>query len=953
MTEPTPIYESPVSQPVTPPFETDEGYPVPPAVTTTLVLKNIPSGFPDVREVKRFKEIAFYDGADPATFAQVEGGRFNETRRMIYRAYQRFARFLFLHIGIVDWEASPVFAADYDVEGSPTALLGKAWEFDAANVAGVGNENLILITWTDADAGTPSINNARALARVSDGKALSSIQIGDMVVDQRAGEYGQAQILDIEYHGAAGDDHTATLTLNKPLLAAREDKVWIARSNLQYNFPPLSLNFEAAVCKHAIRREDNTFPSYKIAYPSEYVVDGIDGVWHCAKMNDSDALLSEFEAFCSNTSCPVYSVHVPYLPLAYDIGEWWLSRGWYLKEVSITGGGASSNFRKGLENFPGILQLGGVLNGFDVFSNRLRSKDSMYLGVLKWATGNTTADGYTEFLDFAAIQVAREATSSEADAGTFLDVFTSGPDKYDPAGGLSSASRLLVDDADRTPGNDLSKRMGVRRIITRTLSQDEMDEGMSYADKGTIAGLGTGDVQRVRPVRRTSYPFTLGVVNTLRGTRTLLDSYATPQTLPASGEAYDVSWIVPRYSDNAKAPQTRLVKNSVTGVAANISFDGNFMTVEFAMTDYDLSRPNTLGQPDIVDTASMGGGYVVSDLAHVIRNPGDGSGVQYMGDPENKIYPGDMIFFDVEAIRDIGITCVSAKAFSGSVDAAAVAPHASAPGVPEYVRTNYAKRDVAIFHLSPENGEAIRQYVVSVGASEQAIPIDYVAHSAVAPPIVDADLNPTGYAPTLKKTYKTTGATTTVPTNEYVWEPNTGGFYIDTTGWAAGDYVLFTQMWVFDARKIYPCSISSAYASLVDDLCELYYETSLDLTQAGFELLADTAPETLGPSFELNHDVVDGDVPPYVPWTLASADFFVVQLTGGGPASITRTYMSPATPATNSVGAITGGFFNKGNWLDSFHYSNTVQAYSFSTLDDIGRWRSDDFEEARIEISFS
>ena len=356
MAEPDPIYDSPVSQPVTPLMHASEGYPLPPGVTATQVLTASPGGFPDVREVKRVKGMRYLVAGVDATLAQVEGGRMNDMRRMIYRAYQRFARFLFLHVGIIDWDASPTYAADYDVEESPTALLGKAWEFDAENVAGAGNENKILITWTDADAGTPSTNNARALARASDGKALSSPQIGDMVTDDRGGAYSQAQILDIEYHGAAGDDHTATLTLTGPLLASRSDVVWIVRSNLQYTFPPACVKFETAVCRHAIRREDNTFPSYKTAYPSEYVSDGISGAWHCAKMNDATALISTFEPFHVNADCPLYEIHAPLIPNGYDVSEWWISRGWYLRMVSLVGTG-SSNFRKGLENFPGILQL--------------------------------------------------------------------------------------------------------------------------------------------------------------------------------------------------------------------------------------------------------------------------------------------------------------------------------------------------------------------------------------------------------------------------------------------------------------------------------------------------------------------------------------------------------------------------------------------------------------------
>lgn len=952
MTQPTPIYDSPENQPVSPLFEANEGYPLPPGVTPVQVFKNTPPGFPNVREVKRVDRIHYYDGGEIASFEVVEGGRNNDTTRMTYRQYQRFMRFLFLHIGIVDWEASPTFAADYDVDGFPTALLGKAWEFDAENVAGGGNEKKVLITWTDADAGTPSINNARALARESDGKPLSSIQVGDMVVDVREGTWGQAQILNIEYHAPSGDDHTATLTLNKQINAAREDKVWTARSNLPYFMPPISLQFETPVCKNAIRRADTTLSSYKTAYPSAYVSDGISGEWHCARMTNPAALIGTFEPFHVNTDCPLYEAHTPYLPLARHISAWWTERGWYLKMVSLLGGSSDANFRKGLENFPGIFQLCGVRNGFNSFSNSIRPKDTLFPGVLRFDTGGTTVNGFREFLNFFEIQAAHvSAAEDESDAGTFMEIMTGTPDKYDPAGGVSAASRLLIDDPDRTPGNTLAQNMAVRRIMSRALQQGEMDPGLSYGDIGSLSGQGTGQVQRVRPVRRASVAFTKGTPNTIRGTQTVLDVFATPQTLPASGETFDIQWVMPRFSDEALTPSERSGKGSFPN-AANISFTGNLMTVEFGMQTYNLSRPAADPLPDIFNEAKIGGGAVASDIARVLLNPGDGDGVQFMGDPERRIFPGDSIAFDDDAVRDITLTCLSAKAFSGSVDPAAIPPHVGAPGIPQFVRDNGNKRDVAIFALSPENGEAIRQFVVGVGGSEQNIPVDYVAHAAVAPPIFDVDLNDTLYTPVLKKTLKSSGVTSVVPTNEYLWEPNGGGFYIDSSGWAAGDYVLFAEMWVFDARKVYPCEVSLAYESLIDGLCGLYYETTLSLEPAGFELLVDTAkPETLGPVYSIELDR-DDSVPPFVPYELSTASFAVNQ-SDFPRAAITRTYVSPAAPASFAVGSSPSSFLdNPPDSRPHFGYENTMQAYSFSSLADIGRWRSEDIEEALIEISF-
>ena len=80
--------------------------------------------------------------------------------------------------------------------------------------------------------------------------------------------------------------------------------------------------------------------------------------------------------------------------------------------------------------------------------------------------------------------------------------------------------------------------------------------------------------------------------------------------------------------------------------AANILFSGNLRTIEFGMYEYELSRPAPFDQPDFIDTARTGGGFVAGDVAWTITNPGEGDGVRYFTDPERKIYPGDMLTFD-------------------------------------------------------------------------------------------------------------------------------------------------------------------------------------------------------------------------------------------------------------------------------------------------------------------
>lgn len=943
MAEPDPIYDSPVSQPVTPPVEADEGYPEPPGLTARQGFLAVPADYPNKREAKIAVGVNYYDGATLTTLAEAEGGRWNDTLRMIYRAYQRFARFLFLHIGVVDWGGSAQFAADYDVEGSPTALMAATWEFDAANVAGGGNEKKVLLTWTASD---PLLDH---LLRASDGRDPSSVEIGDMVTDDADGNYGRAQIKDIEYHGLSGSDHTATLSLNMQLNFDRDDIARISRSNLPYLFPDIPLRYETAMCRHAIRRDVSTFSSYKAAYPSAYVADGIAGEWFCAKMDQPGAALDTFEAFHIDTDCPYYEENSQYVPQAYDVSECLLARGYYLKMVLLLGGSGDANFRKGIENFPGVLQLGGVQVGFQNYSNSLRPKDSLYVGIMRLKTGETTADGYTEFLNFTEQQENHvTAAEDETDAGTFLELFAAlVPDKYDAAGGATSSARLLIDDDDRTPGNIFSQNMGVRRVMARKPGQAEMDPGLSYGDKGNIAGAGTAETQRVRHVRRTSVNFTKGKANTFRGETTTVDVYALPQTAPSSDYEYDILLTTSRFSDAAYAPDARWTKAALSGArAANVIFSGALVTIELSMKTYELSRPDADPLPDIIDEVKTGGGYVASEISHTITNPGEGDGVRYFTDPERLLYPGDVIAFDDDDVRGITLTCVSAKALSGSVDASAVAPNIGAPGVPEYVRDNYNKRDVGLFEITEQNGEVIRDFVTGIGASEQDIAIDWIAHGAVAPPQIDADEAATGYNPVLKKTLKATGATTTVPTSQYMFEPNTGQFFIDSDTWAAGDYVLHAEMWVFDAREIYPCELSSALAGLVDGLCEMYYKTSLDLTDADYELLIDSdSPET-GISVHTHYSPLEVTSAPYVPFDLDDGLEHDTERNGN---TITRTYMSPFGGSPFAVGCIP----DREEPLNLFVYSNELQCFKLDALGDIGRWRADDIAEAFLEISLT
>jgi hypothetical protein len=100
---------------------------------------------------------------------------------------------------------------------------------------------------------------------------------------------------------------------------------------------------------------------------------------------------------------------------------------------------------------------------------------------------------------------------------------------------------------------------------------------------------------------------------------------------------------------------------------------------------------------------------------------------------------------------------------------------------------------------------------VAGGLDVAGVGIDNVMHSAVAPPTFDYEENANGYAPTLQRIQDGLSVSTLTAGTDYVFDPNTGIFYIDASGWAEGhEWNLHFVGNVFDTRKLYTCEDAEA-----------------------------------------------------------------------------------------------------------------------------------------------
>jgi hypothetical protein len=755
----------------------------------------------------------------------VEAGIANLWRRALYAEWKRVSELLFLAVGPVGWTPIWTISGDYGIT-------------NFANVHGfvaTGSGHTWHVTWTPPNDDLRSLSSSPNEIYDEFGESYDpprywrwAGQPGLVLLTERWAAYGMVEVYDIVFTGTG----SATITTDpRRDLPACDGWVWLIREHALPSFPfgqlypTIAETTSPVQCRHAVQAAHSGFASFKTTNPSAYTSAGIHGAagatWYCAKMDQADTDLSGFvaaEGRCNKTTCPNYSAITPSVPgppdYSYypnDFNYYLLASGVYIREL-IAGGGGGANLVIGRDLWPGMASLIGMKTGYYATSLALTYCNyNIYgEGFVHYRTGNKTAAGYDEFLSWEDYQQKlRDADTEETDAfwpwGGSGGIANSATGKVDAAGGASPADRLLVQDAARTPGWIFEKAIGFRRVGGRGFEQGT---GVtSYPD-----GWGEAMVQRARPRKYTSgffaHPKTSG---TYYSEETMLVFYATPQPLGGdSAFTFDTTWKVPRFGEIAATPTTRKGK-AVSGTIASATISGNLLTV-----DYELGSETCYyaGVELPSCTFDCGGNVVCGDNAWEISNPGS---TRRMGDRQDKLYPGDLVAHTGLP----ALTVVSAMAYGGSVDATADAPIAAlmVVGLPHYVYNNHAHRDRVIYALEGASGEVVRAALATLPGRV----ITSATHGAIAPPSFGYTGAATGYAPVLKKvTDKATVATLT-PGTDYVFDPNTGTFYVNRTGWPSASCLNFhAEMWLMDARQTYPCETAQHMRRITDKICEGY-----------------------------------------------------------------------------------------------------------------------------------
>lgn len=805
------VWSTPGGTPQTPDFDSEEGHPVLDGWTAHPVYYSNAAAH---RAGKRLKGVYYTNdigGARADSLWTLEDGRFDESRRVLYRLLCGLQRLHFLFVG--PWP-------------NESALTGDGytnWLFRYEITATPADSTSIDVTWADEDAG-----NLLSLSLAPNSAAKCSVAPCMGVSDDINGFFSIAQIVDIELTGA----NAATLTLNKAVNSGRSNKIWLF---FYYQPPPYPVPrlyvdpgdvASPVQCHHAIRTFYNLFSSFKTYHGGKDMAAGIVDDWFCGRMNDGGTDLTGFTARCNFTDCPNYTPYVPYYWNANDLSRILMARGCYDRQLVF---GVPDAVR-GRDVFEGILTFAGLPFTYrrTGLTAHLAVKDFFGWGLLKHRTGEKTDrhfDIFRNFVDQQDFWRNENTTEQDDGAGVFGQSF---PDtsKRDPSGGEDSDNRELWARGNMTPGFFFESRM-IRRV------------GHSgVGETATVAGDGDRNVQGVRPRKYVSPRFTKGAAQVTNNTETNLTVYSSTQTT-TGGDNYDVEWEVSRFGELATDPITRRVESAPGALIKANSIASNILTVDFALGSVDLFIPaGTPPDPPSTDACDCGGNVVKPQISHEFTNP---NVARRIGDRQSLIFPGKSVSFDAEAVRDVYVRVIGAQAYGGQTQGGAAAPHANAPGVPKFIRDNFDSQDRVKIALEGENGQKIAAWVDGGGLDGDNVSLENMGFVAVAPETFSYNGSSTGYAPVIKYLDRGGSSPTTINAADYIWDPNTGKLYLDTSNLPATPVNLFFDGWVCDQRRNYPCESVTRIDAMFDQLCTGY--SFAGLTTGGLSIGIGEYPE--------------------------------------------------------------------------------------------------------------
>lgn len=706
-----------------------EGYWVAPSpITTTPAYHADDPG--DPREAKILLGASYYNGAtlldQDGDYWTVEGGTFNLVRRGIYKCMNRLRRLNYLTC------ITPVESGD-NLDGDAAILYIDENHF---NATGAGTTTIVLTSGTPwSMTGTRDVPTCIVPGLI--------IQSGTKI----------AEITDVSF----GNPNT-TLTLDRPLrISGGTCHIKVVNALEPLPAPLLAVNptdlRDPLQCRHAVKAEHSGFSSFASAFSASPMAAGINPPYFCAKMH-TGADLSEFKASagvpCNNTGCQFYQAvnRSGDMPNDQGYSEFFIGRGVY----GVQPVAGIPVFFTGCDSIMGILgrigmpfqnysQAFGLAGGYKTYEG---------VGAIVRKGDVDPESGYDLYHDWL-----EDAAAGSDDVGLFGSIIDVAPTKRNGYDGGAEPY-------------DFEKGVALRRVGV-----------ILPGPSGSVTGT-TRSAQRPISRRYTSAKFDptkAGTHASIFG-ETIVTVLSDPVTI--EGETFNVMWRMPRYGETASQGASYEMKPSAA--VSEYSIASGVMTVEFELsTNQAYFTVETIEGPVQATSEYQTGGNVVKPpLSWESYNP---ASLFTLGSRTAGLVKGDVLMFSDGPLAGLRLLCESAQAFGGSIDGTAGAPHVDAQGIPDILRTNHNRRDVATFRLPPG---WLHDYIVDViGTSGGALPPFVLLTAAVGPS---------------QSTFKRVDSAKTVTSisTGYRHDPYRGVLYLDATGWDAGEYQLHSEGEVYD-----------------------------------------------------------------------------------------------------------------------------------------------------------
>lgn len=799
---PDDVWTVPSEWPTQPPTNDDHGYIEYPLANITRQYFNLAANV----KARQLSGISYNE----EFFEDVNRGIYNDYLRWLYwiaRKHRRFERFC---TGLLGWQSGHQPGSDDG--GAPV---------DVSRFLATGSGSTIDIFFNE------SSNHPRGL--FNSGGSPNCLCSGMFAMDQRFPSFsGISEIIDVEFtsQGSA----RVSLHPNKPLNSAFEGgALYIVKPNLLGGFPaprlhlPESAKKDPPQCIFARRQQCKIFSSFRAWFPDAPMAKAIDDEgFVCTLMNSlNETELDGFQATaprCNFKACRFYQPYVVSMPSPSDIYNFLIGKGEYIRQLGPGGGGA--NFNQGRIGFAGLWtlhDLGTIPANQPAIENRVEFLGD---GVLKFDTEEQDENGFRKYQTFA--EIAKERGDGSDDIG-LISTASSGVSKQAPDGGLSPGNKSIP---ASYPSSVLSEAMGIRR-----------SGGLAMSDFASPSGFGENDVQRVmRKSPYTSPAFSIPAVvvdvfSSENETRIIQYEDGQVGLFPITGFIPNMIFQNPKQGDVVMDSERRTqVFKDVAGVVAGAALISGLLTLTFFLEEEISIFPSDAFPPGTAASNwSCGGNVVASNAALTITN--SGSRRTSNTDPQKLIYPGDAITINAPGMEGIGAIVVAATAFGGEEIPGAIEPREGVPGIPDALRNVHKHGDTVVLKIDVgSNGEKWQAFFESGGFDNQDVQLATVGHQAISP-VRDT------YTPVLEL-IAADGTETTIPGEQYRYDPATGTFHIQTAGWEVGDgFRLAATTHVFDTRRTLPISNMQALSDGLSNFVDGFRDGGGSFTSFRLELI--------------------------------------------------------------------------------------------------------------------